>query len=332
MVLRIIILITLILYVHINANCSLLLAQTASDIQNYISKFKDIALVQEKQYGIPASITLAQGILESGAGLSALTRNTNNHFGIKAMGSWSGQVYYAWDDEAQKSKFRCYSKAEESFEDHSKLLVNGVRYRELFNKSVYDYRAWAMGLQEAGYATAVNYARALIGYIDAYKLYAINGGVKLKPGKTVIVSVSAARSEVPVESDYIMADDEQSEEEAAVVTIMNRFVVEINGVRCTILNSGQTLASIALQYDVPKSRILEFNEVSEESSIREGDIVFLQKKKKKFDGINDYYIVESGDTLYDISQKFGISLASLVKMNKVDFFATLREGQRLRLK
>ena len=181
---------TLLLTLFLALLCHKALSQSSSDILNYINQYKQIALDQEKQFGIPASITLAQGILESGAGRSGLTRNSNNHFGIKAMGGWNGAVYHAWDDEPQKSRFRVYSNAAESFRDHSLFLKNNGRYRSLFSKSVYDYRGWAIGRQKAGYATAKNHASALIGFIDSYRLYAINGGVKLKAGKTVIIDAA----------------------------------------------------------------------------------------------------------------------------------------------
>lgn len=158
-------------------------SQSSSDVQSYIAKYKSIALQNEKDYGVPATITLAQGILESGAGTSSLTRNTNNHFGIKALGGWNGSVYYAWDDETCKSRFRCYKNAEDSYTDHARLLSTSRFYKHLLCISVYDYRKWAAGLKKAGYATAPNYAKALIGIIDSYKLYAINGGVKLRQAR-----------------------------------------------------------------------------------------------------------------------------------------------------
>ena len=118
------------------------LGQPSADIQYYIQQYKQIALNQQREFGIPAPITLAQGILESGAGKSGLSRNANNHFGIKAYGGWTGRIYFAWDDEATKSKFRWYNSASESFRDHSLFLKNNSRYRSLFSKSVYDYRGW----------------------------------------------------------------------------------------------------------------------------------------------------------------------------------------------
>jgi len=309
-----------------------LFAQSPSDIQSYISKYKHIALQQEQIYGIPASITLAQGILESGAGRSGLTRNANNHFGIKAYGGWTGRVYLAWDDEATKSSFRCYNSASESFEDHSLFLKNNSRYRTLFTKSVFDYRGWANGLQRAGYATSPTYAKALIGYIDAYRLYAINGGVKLRPGKTVTIVRTITREELVNRKDLQLDEAEESEEQANFERTIRKFVVEINGIRCTILCPGETLASVALKYDIPKVKLLDYNETTCEDDFQEGDIVFLGKKKKKYEGAQDYYRSKAGDTLYGVSQQFGIKLASLTKMNKKNTFAVLSEGEKLVLK
>lgn len=310
-----------------------LMAQSSSDIINYINKYKGIALDQEKKYGVPASITIAQGILESGAGKSGLTRNANNHFGIKAFGGWTGPVYHAWDDEPNKSRFRVYSSAAESFRDHSLFLRNNARYRSLFSKSVYDYRGWAIGLQKAGYATAKTYATALIGFIDSYRLYEINGGVKLKAGKAVVITRQATVSQKATFDASCQADeDEQSEEEEAVANAVKRYVVDINDVRCTILYPGMTLSSIAMKYDIPKEKLLEYNEVASEKDIHEGDIVFIAKKKNKYTGPQDYYTVRKGDTLYGISQNFGIKYASLAKMNNKDIFSQLKEGEKINLK
>ena len=306
-------------------------SQSVSEIKAYISQYKDIALEQEKKYGIPAPITLAQGILESGAGKSLLVRNANNHFGIKAGTSWNGSIVLAWDDETQKSKFRKYKSHVESFEDHANVLKNN-RYYSLFTKSVYDYRAWAIGLQRAGYATAANYAKALIGYIDAYKLYAINGGVKLQPGKTVTITKYITTKQPVFDNDCQMAEDLESEEESSVREVTRKFVVEINDVRCTLLYPGESFNSISMRYDIPKKKILEYNEIDNENGVKEGDIVYLEKKKNKYMGATEYYSVKEDDSLYDISQKFGIRLASLAKMNDINIFTKLTQGKRLRLK
>ena len=306
-------------------------AQTSADILAYISQYKHVALEQEEKYGIPASITLAQGILESGAGKSMLTVHANNHFGIKAGSSWRGSIYLAWDDEIHKSKFRKYSSAKESFEDHAKVL-KGNRYSSLFAKSIYDYRAWAYGLQKAGYATASNYAKALIGYIDAYKLYSINGGVKLRPGKTITITKYVTKEQPIMDADCLIEEEVQTEEEEFIKRTINKYVVEINNVRCTLLYPGESITSISMKYDIPKKKILEYNEVVTEANIKEGDIVFLEKKKTKYDGSRDYYNVKENDTLYEISQQFGIRLSNLARMNGIDLFTKLNVGRRLKLK
>lgn len=306
--------------------------QSQADIQAYISQYRQTALDQEKEFGVPAPITLAQGILESGAGKSGLTRNANNHFGIKAYGGWTGRIYLAWDDEATKSKFRWYNSASESFRDHSLFIKNNSRYRSLFSKSVYDYRGWANGLQKAGYATSPTYAKALIGYIDTYKLYEINGGVKLRPGKTITITRTITREELVGRKDLLLEEAEESEEQEYIENTIQKFVVEINGVRCTILYPGETLSSIAMKYDISKKDLLLFNETTSENDFQEGDIVFLSKKKKKYEGAQDFYRAKEGESLYAISQRFGIKLVSLTRMNHKDFLSPLSEGEKLRLK
>lgn len=303
----------------------------SDDIASYILKYKEIALEHEKVHGIPASITLAQGILESGAGKSLLAIHANNHFGIKAGESWSGGIYLAWDDEVEKSRFRKYATVEESYDDHA-LVLKSHRYSSLFSKSVYDYRSWAFGLQKAGYATATNYAKALIGYIEAYKLYTINGGVKLKPGKTIKITHYTPKQQPIFDVDCLIEDDVQTEEEEVVKRAINKYVVEINEVRCTLLYPGESVASISKKYDISKEKILEYNEIVNEAKIEVGDIVFLERKKVKYNGSRDYYNVQEYDTLYKISQQFGIRLSNLAKLNDIDVFTQLRPGKRLRLK
>lgn len=305
---------------------------SSSEIQAYINKYKSLALEQEKLYGIPAPITLAQGILESTAGTSPLATKANNHFGIKALGGWSGGIYLAWDDEPTQSKFRVYKSVKESFTDHSKILKNGGRYQSLFNYSIYDYRSWAIGLQKAGYATAKNYAKALIGYIDAYELYSINGGVKLKPNKKGIIAKTTKIEDLTQAEDYVLDASEKTEEEEEVTRTLQKFVVEINEVRCTILYPGETLSSISMKYNIPKKKILDYNETASETDIQEGDIVFLEKKKRKYQGAQDFYYVKAGDSMFSIAQQFGIKTSSLAKMNKKDLFSPLAEGEKLQLK
>lgn len=307
-------------------------AQSASQTRDYIDRYKPTALLIEKEYGIPAPITLAQAILESASGTSSLTAATNNHFCIKAGASWSGRVYLAWDDEARKSRFRCYADADASFSDYAQLLTTGRSYQPLFRLSKYDYRGWARGLKRAGYATAPNYAQALIGIIDHYRLYLINGGVKLRPGRTVVVTHVEQAEKPTFAPDVVCPDDEQSDEESAVSEVIAHYVVEINDIRCTLMQPGETLAAVARRYDIAPATLLDYNELASESMLHEGSIVFLDKKKKKFTGPQDVYIVKEGETLYDVSQAFGIQLRHLAKLNGLNEYVLLSRGTRIYLK
>ncbi len=289
-----------------------------------------MALEHEKLYGIPAPITLAQGILESTAGQSELALNANNHFGIKAMGNWDGGVYYAWDDEAVKSRFRVYATAEDSFKDHAMLIKNSSRYKSLFDFSVYDYRSWANGLQKFGYATGENYAKALIGYIDAYQLYNINGGLKLKPKVKKVIKKTITIEELAVEDT--INSSESTEEEEEIIHWSKPIPEAINGVRCTILRPGETLYNIALRYNISVENLLKYNEIKNQESLKEGDYIYLQKKKRKYHGTQDYYIVQKYETLFDIAQMFGIRVERLAKMNDKKTNSPLFEGEKLYLK
>ena len=177
-----------------------------------------------------------------------------------------------------------------------------------------------------------DYAKALIGYIEAYKLYTINGGVKLRPGKTVTIT-RYIKNNIPVfDTDCKMEDSELTEEEKNINTKLKRFAVEINNIRCTILYPGETLSSVSQKYNIPQSKLLEFNEINNENSLNEGDIIFLNKKKSKYKGSQDFYTVKTDETLYEISQKFGIKIADLANMNNINIFTTLERGKRIRLK
>lgn len=312
--------------------CTFSYGQNRVAVQAYIDKYKSTALEFEKEYGIPAPITLAQGILESAAGTSSLTKASNNHFCIKAGKSWTGRVHLAWDDEAVKSRFRCYDSADESFRDYAKLLSTSKTYSDLFKINIYDYRGWAHGLKKAGYATSPTYAQALIGLIDHYRLYAINGGAKLRPGKTVIITTYKDIVKPIFEDDDIMPEDEITEEEISVVEAINHYVVDINDIHCTIIQPGENLASIARKYDIALSDLLSYNELATENRAKEGSIVFLDKKKKKYTGSQDVYIAKEGESLYDVAQTFGIQLKQLAKLNNMPEYIVLDKGTRIYLK
>ena len=301
--------------------------QSSSEIRQYISTHKDIALEQERIYGIPAAITLAQAILESGAGSGYLAVNANNHFGIKAYGGWKGDVHYAWDDERHKSRFRKYNSAAASFRDYAAFLSENPRYSSIFKYSVFDYRAWASGLQKAGYATAPNYARELIYIIEAYELYALNGGIRIKPKETVTITQYKTET-VPV-IEEIVVEEEVYEE---FTSSSFEEVIEINGVWCTTITSSRNINAISEENHIPVYKLMEYNDLTNEYDIKEGDIIFLKAKKKKYLGGLDYYTVKEGESIHSISQRFGIRLHSLMKMNQLTIYDTLKEGSTLRLK
>lgn len=307
-------------------------AQNDRDVWAYIERYKEAALANERDYGIPAPIILAQGILESGAGKSRLTLSSNNHFGIKALGGWKGPVHMAKDDEPGLSRFRVYASAAESYRDHARVLKGSARYRALFNYSVYDYRRWAYGLKKAGYATAPKYAEALIGYIERYRLYNINGGAKLRPGKTVVIT-RYENVRVPVfAADVVMPDSVISEEENLIEEAVQHFLVEVNDVRCTVIQPGEDIHAIVRKYDIPMQDILKFNEVGSSRLFEEGDIVFLEMKKKKYEGSQDKYIARGDENLYSVSQKFGVRVRHLARLNGLGEYAVLSSGQQINLK
>lgn len=307
-------------------------AYNSADVHAYIAQHKATALKNEKEYGIPATIILAQGILESGAGTSGLTRASNNHFGIKAGSKWMGKVHLAWDDETQKSRFRCYASSAESFRDHARLLTTNSCYRSLFKINIYDYRGWAHGLKKAGYATAPHYAQALIGIIDHYKLYTINGGAKLRPGKTVVITKYIDVEKPVFDKQDIISDDEVTEEESIISDALINYVVEINEIHCTVVQPGENLASVSRKYDISPTDLLKYNELASENQVREGDIIFLDKKKKRYNGAQDVYIAKECETLHEVSQKFGIQLHQLAKLNDVSEYTLLKAGTQLNLK
>lgn len=162
-------------------------------------------------------------------------------------------------------------------------------------------------------------------------MYAINGGVKLRAGKTVTITKLISTTRPVFDAECVMIDTEESEEEKEVANIVRRFVVDINDVRCTILYPGESLVSVAKKYDVSQSKLLEYNELSSPKDIKEGDVIYLEKKKKKYFGLQDTYRVKANETLYEVSQQFGIQMASLAKLNGIDIFSKLKEGDMLYL-
>jgi len=269
-------------------------AQSARQI--YIDTYDVTAMREMKQYGIPASITLAQGILESGDGKSSLAKKSNNHFGIKCHGDWKGQKVYH-DDDKKDECFRKYKEPDASFRDHSLFLANRSRYAFLFDLKQDDYRGWAKGLQKAGYATSKTYSKRLITIIEDNELQrfdekVLNGTEDWLSGTIVMVSTNNLK--------YITLDDEQS------------------------------LEDIAKEFEINLDKLIMYNDLRWDSEVTKNARIYIQKKKTK--GPTKYYSVKSGDTMYSISQKMGITLTKLYSRNKMKMGSQPKAGDQLRLK
>lgn len=275
--------------------------------QTYVDQYKDVAIEQMLKYRIPASITLAQGLLESGAGNSKLASQGNNHFGIKCHG-WTGSTIYS-DDDTRNECFRAYDNAYESFEDHSKFLVNGTRYSALFKLDSKDYEGWARGLKQAGYATNPKYADRLIDIINVYQLYRYDSAKKY---------------------DKVYA--RHVKENAPSGTLHP--IYQFNDNYYLKARKGDTFGSIAKEVEIAASKLASYNERSIDDKLTEGDIVYLRKKQKKaprqYEG--HLHTVAVGESMYSISQTYGIRLKSLYKMNDLSPYYQIKVGDKLRVR
>ena len=261
----------------------------------YIKEYAPLAVEQMKKYKIPASITLAQGLLESGAGRSELARKSKNHFGIKCHSTWKGKKVY-YDDDAKDECFRAYRKVEDSYEDHSKFLTSGKRYAFLFKLKITDYKGWAKGLKKAGYATDPSYANRLITIIEDYDLYKYDGKGMSKR--------EARRWENLIKKKPWLVNPHQ--------------VYIANGLAYVVAREGDTFRLLGGEFDISWKKLVDYNDLHKEYTLEPGDIIYLKKKNKKAQKPYTTYVVRDGDSMHSISQKFGIRLKNLYKMNRKD--------------
>lgn len=274
--------------------------------QTYIDQYRDMAIEQMLRNKIPASITLAQGILESGAGNSELVKKGNNHFGIKCHG-WTGRTVHK-DDDAKQECFRAYNNAQESYEDHSKFLTKNKRYSQLFSLSITDYKGWAHGLKACGYATNPNYAPMLINLIELYKLY----------------EYDRAKS-----YDKFMAQNSGHRQDGFLhpIHIYNKnYFLQAR--------KGDTFKSIGKEIGISGKKIAKYNERDYNSPLVENEMIWLKKKQKKAEASykKRLHRVKAGESMYSIAQYYGIRLKSLYKMNKLSPDYELRIGDELRVR
>lgn len=277
--------------------------------QDYIDQYKDLAIEEMLRHNIPASITLAQGLLESGAGSSELAMRGNNHFGIKCHG-WTGRTVYHDDDERQEC-FRAYDSVRDSYEDHSMFLRRGRRYASLFTLNRNDYKGWAYGLKAAGYATNPLYANSLINIIETYGLYKFDSArtydkfrVEHQP-KNIFVSPQTGLHTIRMcnKNYYVIA------------------------------RRGDTFRSIGEEVGLSYRRLARYNERDKNDTLQDGDIIYLKKKRTKADRSfrKVDHVVKAGESMYSISQKYGIQLKSLYKKNGLTPDYQINVGDRLKV-
>lgn len=305
-----------------------------SDVQHtqteYIRRYSKIAVSEMYRSGIPASITLAQGLLESGAGKSRLAFEANNHFGIKCH-NWAGKRIYE-DDDRTRECFRKYASVEESYRDHSDFLRYRDRYSFLFDLDPADYKAWAHGLKKAGYATDPNYPRKLIRIIEDYKLYEYDRAED--SGETEETKrggkLRAERPEPP--SRIEMPKPLDAAQREVFKFNLSRQMYSLNGVPFVYSVEGETYASIAKEYNLFLREILKFNDLTEPHELLPGTVVYLQKKKSKAARGLDKHVWEKDDDLWAVSQRYAIRLSELLKMNGVESNSDLAEGDLVALR
>ena len=300
-----------------------------SQADEYLHKYNTLAVSEMTRTGIPASITLAQGMLESDYGRSTLARKGNNHFGIKCHNDWRGEKIYH-DDNRKGECFRSYRSVEDSYRDHSDFLVNGSRYRELFSLSSTDYRGWAHGLKKAGYATDPKYPALLIKKIEDYGLHVLDTGGKISgpaggsnQGTTVIdqsQTVAGQNTTFPAQVP------------AKTVTIGTGRMEMNNNVQYVIVSENDTYKSLAEEFMLLSWEISRYNDLAAGAPLQPGQVIYLQPKRNKAESQFAIYTVQPGETMYSISQKFAVKLAALYKMNLMEEGTECAVGQKLRLR
>ena len=311
------------LFFALLSSCALFSAPNAKYL-SYIEQWKQTALEQQKHYSIPASITIAQGLLESGAGQSELAINANNHFGIKCTSDWLGGSYY-YDDDHKGECFRVYNNAEESFKDHS-LFLRRDRYAALFELDIADYRRWAHGLKACGYATDPSYATKLISIIEDYSLDTLVGLAASTPVKrtsvpapTVTTTAAAPAMAITVVTptvgeEWMDARTVMQERKAFYSTHPKE---RVNHTPYIFARVGDSYATIAYSLNMKERKLREYNDALGHI-LKPGDKVFITKKPRYVRGDKSIMWVHPGESLWSISQREGVQLKTIYKLNEID--------------
>jgi hypothetical protein len=287
-------------------------------VKKYIQTYREIAVREMMEYHIPASIILAQGIYESDAGRSPLSTEANNHFGIKCHKDWTGKTY-TQDDEKKNECFRKYNNPEESFRDHSLYLTRQDRYKPLFNLEITDYKGWANGLKSSGYATNPQYATHLIKTIEDYRLYQFDG-VDLALVNDSLVPVKDSNPALKFTEKYDVFAEGPGK----------RMVYLNNGLQFIIFRKNDNIKNVANAFHVSVTKIRKFNDMKNSTPFAAGQMVYLEPKKRK--GTIAFHVVKCGETLYTISQTYGVELSRLYKINKLEAGHQVKQGQKILLR
>lgn len=301
-------------------------AQTTQE--KYISTYAEIAVQEMYRSGVPASITLAQGMLESGNGRSQLALKSNNHFGIKCHKGWTGERVYH-DDDAKGECFRKYSHPHQSYRDHSDFLRYRDRYKFLFDLKTTDYKGWAYGLKQAGYATDPGYATKLIKLIEDYKLYQYDTKTVHTPKEK-----EDFVAQLPLSPTVIERVEPVSEQDAKKYfqVSFSREVYSKNGVPFIYSSEGETYETIADSYGLFVKELLKFNDLSTEEMLLPGTVVYLQAKKKNAAEGLEMHILEEGETARQIAQRYAVKLKQIYKLNAWDKDYMPKAGEVIKLR
>lgn len=317
-------------------------AQTWATEDQYIQKFAQYAVEEMEKYKIPASITLAQGLLETGGGQSRLAQEGKNHFGIKCKEDWTGKTMKHTDD-APNECFRVYDDPKQSYEDHSIFLATRKYYTNLFNLDMKDYKAWAHGLKKAGYATNPRYASILIGKIERYKLYefdevnskevlyaVLKKYPDLKDDRSFMAQLEPAKKKkaepvtvkVPYKATSYAQQQKRVERIKSKAEVLNSILIKSHpngGLKYVVIPEDTNVQFIANKFKISDSKLTKWNDLQSDI-LRKDDIVFLEAKNS--DGNTPTYKAEFGEDMHDIAQKFGVKLNKLYSKNRMD------EGQK----
>lgn len=324
--------IVLALFVYCPSHAS---AQKRQTREEYIDRYKSIAVRHMERYGIPASITMAQGLLESDAGNSWLSIQSNNHFGIKCKRDWKGErVYY--DDDARGECFRCYPTVEASYEDHAEFLDKQPRYDSLFVYAADDYRSWARGLKAAGYATAPDYALRLVRIIEECKLYLLDrpDGVRLYAEATGCAAHSGwfeSQSSVGA-AGAVPAGVDPDNYRTTINAHAGYDIYRTNGASYVLAKTDDTFEGIGHSFRISAGNLRRFNDVGRRAQPLAGEPVFIGRKKGRWQGVELTHTVVAGETFYSLSQTLGIRRKALERMNRRLRGRALEAGEKIRIR